>query len=195
MAFDWLIRGGTVLDGTGAPGRPADVGLRGDRIAAVAPGLAEAAARVVAVDGLLVAPGFVDMHAHSDFSLLSIPSAESKLRQGVTTDVTGMCSFSPAPVPADPEVFRRWAGFVGPDIPGPWRTFGEWLDRVRAAGLAMDVAPFVGHGALRLAAMGFAQRPPTPAEAAAMADLLRASLDAGAFGLSTGLIYPPSVST
>ena len=80
MAFEWLIRGGTVLDRTGGPGRPADVGLSGDRVAAVA-------------------PGFIDMHTHSDFALLAHPSAEAKVRQGVTTEVTGMCGFSPAPSP------------------------------------------------------------------------------------------------
>ena len=192
MAVDWLIRGGTVVDGTGAPARPADVAVTGERVVAVGPGLPGEARRVVDATGCLVTPGFIDMHAHSDFSLLSVPSAESKLRQGVTTDVTGMCGFSPAPVPNDPDLLRGWAAFLGPDLPGPWTSFASWLDRVRAAGLAMNVVPFVGHGALRLGAMGFAQRPPTPEEARHMADLLRASLDEGAFGLSTGLIYPPS---
>jgi len=192
VAFDWLIRGGTVIDGTGVPARPADVALVGDRVAAVEPGLAGEAHRVVDATGCLVTPGFIDMHAHSDFSLLSVASAESKVRQGVTTDVTGMCGFSPAPVPAEPSLLAGWAAFLGPDVPGSWTTFGSWLERVQEAGLSMNVVPFVGHGALRLATMGFAQRAPDPDEARRLADLLRASLDAGAFGLSTGLIYPPS---
>lgn len=96
MAFDWLIRGGTVLDGTGGPGRRADVGLRGERVVAVGPALPGDAARVVEAVGRMVAPGFIDMHAHSDFALLAHPSAEAKVRQGVTTEVTGMCGFSPA---------------------------------------------------------------------------------------------------
>ena len=191
MAFDWLIRGGRVVDGSGAPARPADVGLTGDRVVAVDPGLAGEARRVVDAARCLVTPGFIDMHAHSDFSLLSVPSAESKLRQGVTTDVTGMCGFSPAPVGADPAALARWASFLGPDAGGAWRSFAGWLDHVRAAGLSMNVVPLVGHGALRIAAMGFERRPPRPDEAARMADLLRECLDAGAFGCSTGLIYAP----
>ena len=99
MAFDWLIRGGTVIDGTGCPGWRADVGLRGDRVAAIAPGLPGEAARVLDATGCIVAPGFIDMHAHSDFALLAYPSAEAKIRQGVTTEVTGMCGFPPAPAP------------------------------------------------------------------------------------------------
>jgi N-acyl-D-aspartate/D-glutamate deacylase len=190
VTFDWLIRGGTVVDGTGAPGQPADVAVVADRVVAVEPGLAGEARRVVDARGCLVAPGFIDMHAHSDFSLLSVPSAESKLRQGVTTDVVGMCGFSPAPAPAGG--LGPWAAFLGPDAPAGAQAFGTWLDHVRAAGLSVNVVPFVGHGTLRIGAMGFARRAPTTDEAHRLADLLRASLDQGAFGLSTGLIYPPS---
>ncbi len=191
MALDWLIRGGTVLDGTGAPGRPADVALEGDRVVSVAPGLAAEARRVVDATGCFVTPGFIDMHAHSDFSLLQVPSAESKIRQGVTTEVTGMCGFSPAPAPAGGGLLREWAAFLAPGLVWSWTGFGSWLDRLRAAGLSVNVVPVVGHGALRIGAMGFARRPPSGAEAQRMADLLRESLDAGAFGLSTGLIYAP----
>lgn len=192
MAFDWLIRGGSVLDGTGALARPADVVLRGDRVAAVEPGLAGEARGVVDATGCFVTPGFIDMHAHSDFSLLQVPSAESKVRQGVTTEVTGMCGFSPAPAPAGGGLLREWAAFLAPGIPWDWTGFGSWLDRLRAAGLAVNVVPVVGHGPLRIGAMGFERRAPRPEEARRMADLLRESLDVGAFGVSTGLIYPPS---
>ncbi len=192
MAFDWLIRGGTVIDGTGAPARRADVGLIGDRVGAVEPDLTGGAGRVVDATGQCVTPGFIDMHAHSDFSLLRVPTAESKVRQGVTTDVTGMCGFSPAPVLSGGGLLREWTEFLAPDLPWDWGSFGTWLDRLRAAGLSINVAPFVGHGALRIAAMGFERRAPRPDEARGMADLLRASLDEGAFGMSTGLIYPPS---
>jgi N-acyl-D-amino-acid deacylase len=192
MAFDWVIRGGTVVDGTGAPARRADVALQGDRVVAIEGALPGEAARHVDATGRLVTPGFIDMHAHSDFSLLSVPSAESKIRQGVTTDVTGMCGFSPAPAPPDGRLLARWAAFIGPDVTPAWPRFGTWLDAVRGAGLAMNVAPFVGHGALRMVAMGFERRATRPDEGRRMAALLRESLDDGAFGLSTGLIYPPS---
>jgi N-acyl-D-aspartate/D-glutamate deacylase len=193
MAFDWVIRGGTVVDGTGSPGRRADVALAGDRIAALASTLGGEAGRVVDATGLIVAPGFIDMHAHSDFALLACPSAEAKIRQGVTTEVTGMCGFSPAPAPPGGGLLREWAAFLSPTLEWGWTTFGSWLDRLRAADLTGNVVPFVGHGTLRIAAMGFERRPPTADEAGHMAALLGEALDAGAFGLSTGLIYAPSV--
>jgi N-acyl-D-amino-acid deacylase len=191
MSFDWLIRGGAVIDGSGAPARVADVGLRGDRVAAIAPEVDGEAGRVIDARGHLVTPGFIDMHAHSDFSLLQVPSAESKLRQGVTTEVTGMCGFSPAPTVPGGGLLREASEFLAPGLAWDWKGFGSWLDRVRGAGLSVNVAPFVGHGALRIAAMGFEQRAPRPDESRRMAELLRESLDAGAFGLSTGLIYAP----
>jgi N-acyl-D-aspartate/D-glutamate deacylase len=193
MAFDWLIRGGAVLDGSGRPAWRADVGLTGDRIAAIAPDLPGEAARLVEAAGCVVAPGFIDMHAHSDFALLAHPSAEAKIRQGVTTEVTGMCGFSPAPAPPGGGLLREWAAFLSPQGDWTWTGFGSWLDRLRQAGLTGNVAPFVGHGTLRIAAMAFARRPPTGDEARHMAALLGEALDAGAFGLSTGLIYAPSV--
>jgi N-acyl-D-amino-acid deacylase len=193
VAFDWLIRGGTVVDGTGAPPWPAEVAVQGDRVAALLqPGAPAEARRVVDAAGCHVTPGFIDMHTHSDFSLLAVPSAESKLRQGVTTEVTGMCGFSPAPAPPGGGLLREWAAFLAPDLPWDWTGFGAWLDRLRAAGPSVNVVPFVGHGTLRVAAMGFVRRPPTPDEARRMAALLGAALDEGAFGLSTGLIYAPS---
>jgi len=193
VPFDWLIRGGTVLDGTGASGRRVDVGLTGDRVSALAPALGGEAAQVVDAAGCIVAPGFIDMHAHSDFALLAHPSAEAKVRQGVTTEVTGMCGFSPAPAPPGVGLLREWAAFLSPQLDWGWTSFGSWLDRLRQAGITANVVPFVGHGTLRVAAMGFAQRPPTADEARRMAALLGEALDAGAFGLSTGLIYAPSV--
>jgi len=98
VPWSLLLRGGTVIDGTGTPGRRADVAVEGERIAAVAPSLAGAADRVLDVAGRVVAPGFIDMHSHSDLFYFGCPSAESKIRQGVTTEVVGMCSFSQAPV-------------------------------------------------------------------------------------------------
>jgi N-acyl-D-amino-acid deacylase len=191
VSFDWLIRGAAVIDGSGAPAQAADLALRGDRIAAIAPGLAGEATRVVDAPGCFVTPGFIDMHAHSDFSLLQVPSAECKLRQGVTTEVTGMCGFSPAPTIPGGGLLREATEFLAPGLPWDWTSFGSWLDRLRGAGLSANVVPFVGHGALRTAAMGFERRAPGADEARRMADLLRESLEAGAFGVSTGLIYAP----
>jgi N-acyl-D-amino-acid deacylase len=96
MAWSVLVKGGTVVDGTGAPSVRADVALEGDRIAAIGPDLAGDAARTIDAKGLMVAPGFIDIHSHSDLVYHTCPSAESKVRQGVTTEVVGMCGFSPA---------------------------------------------------------------------------------------------------
>jgi N-acyl-D-amino-acid deacylase len=193
VASSLLVRGGTVIDGTGQPGFRADVAIEGDRIAAVAPGVDGEAARVIDARGLVVAPGFIDAHAHSDLFYLACPSAESKVRQGCTTEVVGMCSFSPGPVaPGRADVTRRWIGGLGIDIDVRWQTFGEYLDVLRAARPSINVVPFVGHGALRLAAIGPDNRPAGPDDLRAMARLLHEALDAGAFGFSTGLVYPPS---
>ncbi|MBI2460711.1 MAG: amidohydrolase family protein [Candidatus Rokubacteria bacterium] len=188
--FDVLIRGGTVVDGTGAPARPADVAVEGGRVVAVEPRLAAEGRRTLEADGLLVAPGFIDIHTHSDFFLLQVPSAESKLRQGVTTEVIGMCGFSPAPaVPERLALLQDHVAFLAPRLPWDWRGFGEWCARLRGAGLSVNVVPFVGHGAIRIAAMGFERRPPTPEELRTMEALVARAMDEGAFGPPP---HPPS---
>ena len=194
MAWSLLIRNGTVLDGSGAPGEGKDVAVEGDRIADVAPGLAGAAARVIDASGLMVAPGFIDIHSHSDLFYHACPSAESKVRQGVTTEVVGMCSFSPAPVgPGRAELVKAWAGGIGSRLPIAWESFGQYLEHLRRLGPSVNIVQFVGQGALRLATVGPDNRPPTAAEHAAMERYLAEALEAGAFGFSTGLVYPPSL--
>src|SRR5438445_700461 len=121
---------------------------------------AGAADRVLDVTGRVVAPGFIDMHSHSDLFYFGCPSAESKIRQGVTTEVVGMCSFSQAPVrPEQQALMKGWVGGIGmtPDL--PWETFGEYLDALRSVRPSVNVVHLVGHGALRIAAMGFEARP------------------------------------
>ncbi len=193
MSWSLLLRGGTVIDGTGAPRFNADVAVDGDRIAAVGPNLTGEATRVIDATGLVVAPGFIDAHSHSDLFYFGCPSAESKVRQGVTTEVVGMCSFSQAPLrPGQREVVQGWAGGIGASLDLRWETFAQYLDALRAIQPSVNVAHFVGHGALRIAAMGFEGRPAAGDELAAMERLLGEALDAGAFGFSTGLVYPPS---
>jgi N-acyl-D-amino-acid deacylase len=193
VAWSLLIRGGTVMAGTGEPGRRADVALDGDRIAAIGPRLAGQAARVIDATGHVVAPGFIDAHSHSDLFYFACPSAESKVRQGVTTEAVGMCSFSQAPLrPGQEDVVRGWAGGIGASLDLRWRTFGEYLDALAALRPSVNVAHFVGHGALRIAAMGFEARPAGGDDLKSMSRLLGEALDAGAFGFSTGLVYAPS---
>ena len=194
MAWSLLIRNGMVIDGTGAPVERADVAVEGERIAAVAPRLVGEAGRLIDAAGHYVTPGFIDVHSHSDLFYLGCPAAESKIRQGCTTEVVGMCSFSPAPVhPARRDTVRAWAGGIGARLQIDWETFAQYLDRLRAARPSINIVHMVGHGALRLAAIGPDARAATPDELRVMERLLAEALDAGAFGYSTGLVYPPSV--
>src|SRR6266446_1114529 len=185
MAWSLLIRNGSLVDGSGAPARAADVAVEGDRIVAVGPQLTGDSTRVIDAAGQVVAPGFIDMHSHSDLFYFGCPSAESKVRQGVTTEVVGMCSFSQAPMRAD----QREIG-ASPDLKS--ESFAQYLDALRAVRPSVNVAHFVGHGALRIAAMGFEARPAGADDLAAMQRLLGEAMDAGAFGFSTGLVYAPS---
>jgi N-acyl-D-amino-acid deacylase len=194
MAWSLLIKNGTVVGGSGAPAVAADVAVEGDRIVAVGRDLSGEAARTIDARGLIVAPGFIDIHSHSDLVYDKCPSAESKLRQGVTTEVVGMCSFSPAPVGRGrAEMVREWAGGIGGRLPIEWETFADYLEHLRRLGPSVNVVQFVGHGALRLATVGADNRPASKDEQAAMERLLGEAMEAGAFGFSTGLVYAPSV--
>ena len=193
---DLVIAGGRVVDGCGNPWYAGDVAVRGDRIAAIgAPGTLRGR-RVVDAGGRYVTPGFVDPHTHSDLTILLHPRAETAVRQGVTTHVTGNCGMSAAPLTEKhrDDAVQNWAHYA-------WGLDGVGLGlahvrpvprrRVRRGGHAINIAPLVGHGALRLAVVGFAERAVTERELARMERLLDASLRAGAHGMSSGLVYPP----
>ncbi|MBB4909970.1 N-acyl-D-amino-acid deacylase family protein [Actinophytocola algeriensis] len=189
---DLLLAGGTLVDGTGAAPRAADVLVRGEWIAGVlAPGATVSGARTIDVSGRVVCPGFVDIHTHSDLALLSNPKAHSKVRQGVTTEVVGNCGLGVAPVGTDVAGLRSAVAYLDldPAVEIAWRTVGEYLDAV--AGTSVHVATLAGHIPLRAAVMGLADRPATTAEIDDMCALLTNALADGALGLSTGLVYPP----
>ncbi len=193
MTWSLLIKNGVLIDGSGAPARAADVAVEGDRIAAVGPGLQGQAARVIDATGHVVAPGFIDAHSHSDLFYLECPAAESKLRQGCTTEVVGMCSFSQAPIaPGRADAVRGWAGGIGASLDLRWESFGQYLEALRSVRPSINVVHFVGHGALRLAAVGAENRPVSSDDMRHMQRLLDEAMDAGAYGYSTGLVYPPS---
>jgi N-acyl-D-amino-acid deacylase len=182
MALDLLVLGGTVFDGTGAPGRRADIGVQGERIVAVSDLQHAEAALRVDVAGLAVAPGFIDMHTHSDFTLLVDGRADSAVCQGVTTEVVGQCGFSAAPLGALPDASQMLGHVADAGVALDWRRFADYLDRLDAARPAVNVAAFVGHGALRRVA---------GADIAALDALAEQAFDEGAWGLSTGLEYWP----
>jgi N-acyl-D-amino-acid deacylase len=192
-AFDLLIRGGTVVDGTGEPGRPADVGILGDRILAIGDLAAvDGAARTIDATGLVVTPGFVDPHGHSDGSLFLDGALASHLRQGFTTQLSGNCGESLAPITdAGREVVEL--ALRPHELVARWRTFGEYLDAVEAEPLGPNVAFLVGHGTVRASVMGAEGRVATDPERGAMVREVEAAMDAGAIGLSSGLIYAPGL--
>jgi N-acyl-D-aspartate/D-glutamate deacylase len=186
------IEGATVIDGTGRAGGRTDVGVIDERISAVGDLSRESASTTLNASGKVLAPGFIDMHSHSDWKLWVNRRAESKVRQGVTTEVVGNCGFSPAPVsPPFVEELRAFALDVPKGMDFAWSSFSDYLRALDGAGLAINVVHLVGHGALRIAAMGFARRAPDAGELGRMKDLLTAALEEGAWGLSTGLIYAP----
>ena len=190
--FDVVIGGGQVLDGTGAALIRADVGIRGDRVVAVGGlGGAETAHRIDAT-GRIVAPGFVDVHSHSDFSLLADPAAESALAQGVTTEIVGNCGHGCAPI--GPETDERFTANIYGWAPGfrpiDWTTVAGYLEALDAAHPAINVATLVPLGNLRLLALDDIARPADSAGIARISRLLDEALDQGALGLSSGLEYP-----
>src|SRR5262249_5445324 len=189
---DVLVRGGTVIDGTGGPGRRADVAVEGDRIREVGPLPGATAARVIDATGLMVAPGFVDMHSHADYVLPGLPTADRRVRQGFTLEVVGNCGTSPAPLTdASRQDAIDASGIVLPPLAWDWRSFGSYLGRLREQGTSVNVAPLVGHGAVRILAMGMRASAPEPTELRTMESAVRQAMDEGAVGFSTGLIYPP----
>jgi N-acyl-D-amino-acid deacylase len=188
--YDIIIRNGTVVDGTGAPGVQADVAIRGDKIAAIGQ-LAEAeAVRVIDASHRAVSPGFIDVHAHDDAACLTT-SLDFKLMQGVTTDIMGNCGAGIAPLDARGSEMMGVGNVLGEVPPPTWRTFGEWMNVVAEKGRGTNVACLVPHGAVRFATFGLQSRAPTDAELGQMRDHIDEGMKAGAVGLSTGLIYPP----
>jgi N-acyl-D-amino-acid deacylase len=188
--LDLLITQGTIVDGTGNPAFRADVGVAQGRIVALAAGLDQEATRVIDAQGLHVAPGFVDPHTHSDLTLLVDPKAESKIRQGVTTEVVGNCGSSPAPVQgAAVDEVQADARPLGLEV--DWRSMAEYLARVSTPGTALNVVALIGHNTVRGSALGYDDVRPTPQQQAAMERVVDEAMEQGARGLSTGLFYPP----
>ncbi|MDT7572840.1 MAG: N-acyl-D-amino-acid deacylase [Actinomycetota bacterium] len=198
-AFDLLLRGGTVIDGTGAAGRGADVAVMGDRVAAIGDLSAATAARVVDATGLIVAPGFIDAHSHADVAVFcpddsSMSLAAAPLLQGVTTEVCGNCGMSPFPVlPTTSEATAELMCSILGDFSRVYDDLAAYRDDLSAAKPPTNLAPLIGHNTLRASVVGMADRPATEDELMAMERLVEQAMDQGAFGLSTGLIYSPSM--
>jgi len=183
-----------VIDGSGAKPRVEDAAIDRGRFAALDRNIEADAGRVIAADGYVLAPGFIDIHCHSDFATFDDPQSEIKLQQGVTLDVLGNCGTSLAPLEGDAGASIRAesdSDITAWPHPLDWSTYDEYIRRVEETGLSMNVMGLVGHGTLRLAVMGYSDAPPTAGQLDHMKSLLARSLDAGAAGMSTGLIYAP----
>lgn len=182
-AFDVIITNGRIVDGTGNPWYVADIGIRGDRITAIAPHLATAGTgRVIDARGLVVSPGFIDMLGHSETSILRSPDAISKITQGITSEITG-------------EVSSAWPNYTPttpPPASQPWTSLGGYFTELERRGTAINLGTYVGAESVRRAVMGDASRNPTADELQRMGDLVDAAMRDGAMGFSTGLIYSPS---
>lgn len=195
--FDILIRNARVVDGTGSPWYRADVGIIGDTIEEVGRlGNVDAHFVIDALDKV-VSPGFIEIHGHSDRTLLINPLAESSIHTGVTTETIANCGSSIAPLTElNREQEERSFQRIDPDFEVEWQTTSELFDVYRRAGCSVNIVPFVGHNAVRTACMGYTMGLATPDDLEAMKGLVREAMEAGAHGLSTGLEYPPgSVAT
>jgi N-acyl-D-amino-acid deacylase len=194
--FDLLIRRASIVDGTNAPRYAGDIGIRGDRIARIADLSAARGAVEIDLDGRIAAPGFIDAHTHDDRAMLSDPDMVPKVSQGVTTVIGGNCGVSLAPMPRPiPDPVTPPLNLL--DHQGGWfrfRTFGAYLDALRASPAATNCAMLVGHTTLRVGTMDDLTQPPTAQQIAAMRDLVDEALTAGAIGVSTGLFYEPAIA-
>jgi N-acyl-D-amino-acid deacylase len=189
MPLDYVIRGGTIIDGTGAPAFQADIAVSGGRILDVGNIDISDGPEIIDAGGQCVSPGFIDIHSHSDFTVLVDPRAVSSITQGVTTELVGNCGYGCCPIGNPSLASMAIYGFT-PDYPISWTTVEGYLSRLEEVSPAVNIATLVPNGQLRLATVGLEERPATPDELGQMKELLRQGLEHGAFGYSTGLEYP-----
>ncbi len=190
--FDILISGGTIIDGSGKDGYRGDLGIMGEKIAAIGNFAPQMGRFVIPAEHLVVSPGFIDPHTHSDFTILQDPFAESKIRQGVTTEIAGNCGFSVFPVSREslPAV-KDYTRFFPGEISWQWSDYQGYLQEMTKRGIACNFASHAGHGMIRISSKGFSGGPVHSRELDQMSQSLRSALAQGALGLSLGLAYAP----
>lgn len=194
--FDVMIEGGRIVDGSGNPWFHADLGIADGHIAAIGRMDTREAKKRIDARGLIVAPGFIDIHSHQDFVLPNPGErlSEATVMQGVTTELVGLCGQTAAPLPAPArEMIQGYMKYfvIPKGLEWKWTTIGEYLEYLERGGISENVAMLAGHTNLRLAVMGYEARPATAKEVEAMGNLLTQALEEGAFGLSTGLQWAP----
>lgn len=193
--LDLLLKNGVIVDGSGEPRFTGDVGVKDGLITSLGE-VDDDAKEVLDVSGCVVSPGFIDTHSHSDLFLIHEPSALPKIMQGITTEIVGQDGLGEAPI--RPELVEEWRRYLSglngdPPIDWSWESMKGYLDALESARTSVNVVSLVGHGNLRLLAVGMEDRKPTADELDEMKRLLRESLSDGAIGMSTGLIYAPCV--
>lgn len=189
--MDFILKNGTIVDGLGTDPYKADIRISGDRIDWIGEGPRQDALEID-VEGQVVAPGFVDFHAHTDMTALANPEVESKITQGVTLEVNGNCGYSDAPLLSEQSRERARRSFERMGVELTWSGMGEMLDTLENRGIGLNFCTFVGHGNLRREAVGLENRPASKDEIRSMQNMARQAVEEGAIGVSTGLIYPPS---
>ncbi|MFP4589495.1 MAG: N-acyl-D-amino-acid deacylase family protein [Candidatus Acetothermia bacterium] len=190
MTLDYLLKDGRIVDGKGNQWYRGDLAVKDGKIEEVGGSIAGQARETVELEDRFVCPGFIDPHSHSDFVFFVDSTAQSKVRQGVTTEVVGNCGMSGAPFQGAAKDKLKASSFaygLDPD----WEGFGEFLEALRKVDKTVNLAPLVGHGTLRAAVVGMEDRPATSSELATMEEILDQALLQGAVGLSTGLYFPP----
>jgi len=192
MQTDLLFKNAAVIDGSGEKAFNADVAVAGDSIEAVGDLGAAPAAKEIDAGGLVLCPGFVDIHGHSDYFILILPSADGKIKQGITTEAIGNCGYSAAPVAGDVATDRRQSHKDLYGLEVDWKDFDDYLARVESARPAINIAAQVGFNTVRGSVGLFSTGAPSREDLDRMRSMVRGALDAGAFGMSLGLIYPPA---
>jgi N-acyl-D-amino-acid deacylase len=197
LSFNLIIKNGKIVSGAANPWFSADIGVNKGRISKIGTLKASDAEQVIDAEGLIVCPGFIDAHSHTDLVISFNPEVESTIRQGVTTLITGNCGFSLAPVAQATKSLLVKS--VSPHIPKDvkleisWNTFNEYMRYEEELGPAANIGHLVGHGTVRIAVLGFENRAPSVKELEKMKELVAEAMEAGALGLSSGLIYPPGI--
>lgn len=189
MCFDILLKNGRIIDGAGNPWFNTDVAIKDGKIKKIGRLGTKKATLIIDVSNLFVSPGFIDIHNHSDTSLIADPKMESKTRQGITTEVNGNCGISPAPVNVNTLKKNGMRRIPEEDV--NWKTMGGYFKRLERQGISQNAVTLVGHGTVRHHVMGDDQRKPTQSELDEMKKLVRDAMQDGAAGLSTGLTYAP----
>ncbi len=189
--LDLVIKNAVIYDGTGGESFKGSVGISGDKIVVVG-NATQDAKKTIDGTGLVLSPGFIDIHSHSDYFLLINPGADSKVTQGVTTEIGGNCGYAAAPIWGEAKKRREAEYFKHYKLKLGWKHLNEYLDRLENKGIGVNYGQLIGHNTLRSSAMGEANRAPTKKELLQMVKAVHEGMSEGAFGVSTGLIYPPA---